>query len=166
MIEQEDLCGAFQGRAVSKSAALGAPYGHRIQFQKLADTAIMPTQGTPDSAGYDLYASESVRFAPGDRKTIPLGFATALPRDIHARIESRSGMALTGMVVLTGVIDADYRGEWKVIMQNFGRETVRIAAGARVAQAVLRPTLRAAWETTDALEDTSRGGGGFGSTGG
>lgn len=138
---------------------------YSIQFQKLDYLATLPTRGSDQAAGYDLYASEEVTIPAGGRGTIPLGFATAMPSDIHARIESRSGMALKGYVVLTGVIDADYRGEWKVIMGNFTNEPLVVAIGDRVAQAVLRPTLTAVFGLVETLSETSRGGGGFGSTG-
>lgn len=139
--------------------------GRTIKIKMLSDAATVPTKGTPDSAGFDLYAAHNQQVAPGQRTTIALGFSTELPPDVHARIESRSGNALKGYVVLTGVIDSDYRGEWKVIVQNFSFEPWEIAPGDRVAQAVLRPTLSAAFEEVDELTDTARGAGGFGSTG-
>lgn len=136
-----------------------------VKFRRLNDNAKVPTCGTPDSAGYDLYASEETTLDPGDRVTIPLGFATEIDSKIHGRIESRSGMALRGLVVLTGVIDADYRGEWKVIMQNFSQEKVVLAIGERVAQVVFRPTVAVQFQTVEELSETSRQAGGFGSTG-
>lgn len=138
---------------------------HRIQFQALHENAKIPAKGSDLAAGYDLYAVEDQVIHPGEKTTIPLGFATALPPEIHARIESRSGNALKGYVVLTGVIDADYRGEWKVIVANLSNMPWQIAAGDRVAQVVLRPTLEALLEPVEALDSTSRGAGGFGSTG-
>ncbi len=136
------------------------------KIMKLNPNAILPQQATPGSAGYDLYAVESYTIRPGDIVTIPLGFSTELDWKIHGRIESRSGMAIKGLVVLTGVIDCDYRGEWKVIMQNTTRDSVhQINAGDRIAQVVFRPTVYPVFETVEKLTDTARGTGGFGSTG-
>lgn len=124
-----------------------------------------PRQGSPHAAGYDLFAAEALDLLPGEIVKIPLGFATEMHPDIHCRIESRSGLALRGLVVLTGVIDADYRGEWNVIMMNVGKEPHRVAKGDRVAQGVFRPTVRVAFQEVSELSDTSRGVSGFGSTG-
>lgn len=137
----------------------------RVQFLALSPDAIMPKRGSPYSAGYDLYAADEVSLHSDETVLVPLGFATEMPVDIHGRIESRSGMAVKGLVVLTGVIDADYRGEWKVILRNVNRDVVRIAKGERVAQVVFRPTVPVAFETASELAESSRGAGGFGSTG-
>jgi dUTP pyrophosphatase len=136
-----------------------------VKILRLRPDAVVPVQGTPSSAGYDLVAAENMTIHVGEIVKIPLGFCTELHPEIHCRIESRSGMALKGLVVLTGVIDSDYRGEWHVIMCNFGKEVQWVAKGDRVAQAVLRPNVRAHWERVSELSDTSRGAGGFGSTG-
>ncbi len=136
-----------------------------VEFLPLVPAAVAPALGTTSAAGYDLAVPAAVTLQPGQRTAIPLGFALALPAHLHGRIESRSGLALKGMVVLTGVIDADYRGELKVIMQNFSSEPHTFAAGDRVAQLVLRRTEHVAFETVQLLDSTERGGGGFGSTG-
>lgn len=137
----------------------------QVKFLRMHPNTIIPVRGTDGSAGYDLFTVTEVTLAPGDRMAIPLGFATDMPREIHGRIESRSGMALRGLVVLTGVIDSDYRGEWKVIMQNFSTEEVVFPPGARIAQVVFRPTMRVAFSDAESLSVTSRDAGGFGSTG-
>lgn len=136
-----------------------------VKFMKLREDAVKPSRATPYSAGYDLVSPDAVELAPGQITAIPLGFATEMPGFLHCRIESRSGMALKGLAVVTGVIDADYRGEWKVILGNFSGEAQRIAAGDRVAQAVFRPTVSCTIELVEQLEDSQRGQGGFGSTG-
>jgi dUTP pyrophosphatase len=136
-----------------------------VEIMCLTEGVIVPTQGSSDAAGYDLVASEAITFHVGEIKAIRLGFATAMPEDIHCRIESRSGMALKGMVVMTGVIDADYRGEWKVIMGNFSGTIQHVARGDRVAQAVWRPTVRVTFRPCTELSESIRGAGGFGSTG-
>jgi dUTP pyrophosphatase len=137
----------------------------KMQFKALHASASVPKLGSATAAGYDLTTPEQVVLKPGQRTTIKLGFAVAIPETLHGRIESRSGLALKGLVVLTGVIDADYRGELMVIMQNFSDSTHTFAAGDRVAQLVLRPTVHVAVEVVEALSDTARGSGGFGSTG-
>jgi dUTP pyrophosphatase len=136
-----------------------------VNITPLREGVIIPKKGSLQAAGYDLVAVEDVTIHVGEITKIPLGFATALHPDIHCRIESRSGMALKGAVVVTGVIDADYRGEWNVIMINLGKSVLNIAKGDRVAQAVFRPTVRAHFEPTVELSETRRGVGGFGSTG-
>lgn len=137
----------------------------QIKFMQLHSDATLPTRGSPLAAGYDLFASEDVTFLEDEVKAIPLGFATALPTDIHGRVESRSGRALDSWIVVTGVIDADYRGEWKVLMANYSGETRTIKAGDKIAQVVFRQTIIRDFKIVDALDDTARGAGGFGSTG-
>lgn len=140
-------------------------YG-QVEFRRLHPDAVLPAGGTKLAAGLDLVTPESVTFAPGERKAIPLGFALAIPDVLHGRIESRSGLALKGLVVLTGVIDADYRGELMVIMQNFSDKKHEFAAGDRVAQLVLRPTVEVPLTVVESFTtDSERGSGGFGSTG-
>lgn len=138
----------------------------KILIKLLHPNAKIPTLGTDQSAGYDLYAVEDTVIEPDGRWAIPLGFATVLPEDIHGRIESRSGLALNkGALVATGVIDADYRGEWKVIMYNYSSTPLEIKVGERIAQVVLRPTIQRKFEAVDELQESARGTGGFGSTG-
>lgn len=137
----------------------------KVYFLPVTAGVRIPEKGTPDSAGFDLKASEDTVIEPYAITTIPLGFSTSMPSNIHCRIESRSGMALRGAVVLTGVIDADYRGEWKVIMRNFNKDPLIIVKGDRVAQAVFRETLRIAFSMASELSESRRGAGGFGSTG-
>lgn len=142
------------------------PYYGSVEFVRLHPDAVLPAGGTKLAAGLDLVTPESITFAPGERKAIPLGFALAIPDVLHGRIESRSGLALKGLVVLTGVIDADYRGELKVIMQNFSDQKYEFAAGDRVAQLVLRPTVEVPLAVVESFTtDSERGSGGFGSTG-
>lgn len=136
-----------------------------VKFLPLYPEARLPVRGTELAAGYDLHAPRAVVLQPGERTRIPLGFALGLPADLHGRIESRSSLALKGLVVLTGVIDADYRGEVAVIMQNFSNEVHEFAPGDRVAQLVLRRTEVRWFEPVSSLDSTERGAGGFGSTG-
>ena len=152
--------------SASEHARISQDGIYSTEIVLMNENAKVPTLGTPVSAGYDLYAAEDVHIPPFGIATIPLGFATNMPNSIHGRIESRSGMAIKGKVVLTGVIDADYRGEWKVIMGNLTAETVEVAMGDRVAQVVFRPTVHTAFDVVEQLTGASeRGTGGFGSTG-
>ncbi len=145
--------------------SLDFPIPSYIKIELLNDQAKIPVLGSDTAAGFDLYAIRNQTVSPGSPVTIPLGFSTELPDSIHGRIESRSGMALRGLVVLTGVIDSDYRGEWKVIVQATTNQSHEIKAGDRIAQVVFRPTIRPRFTTVEMLTDTARGTGGFGSTG-
>jgi len=141
------------------------PNLNTVEFLPLNEDASIPKHGSVLAAGYDLHASEDVTIEWGSVGLIPLGFATAMPEGIHGRIESRSGWALKGYVVLTGVIDADYRGEWKVIMGNFSGQKLDVKKGDRVAQVVFRDTVQVAFHGVSELSESARGAGGFGSTG-
>ena len=132
----------------------------------------LPAYETQDAAGMDLRAavpSDAPLFlAAGARAPVPTGIAIALPPGHEAQVRPRSGLALkSGVTALNspGTIDADYRGEIRVILINHGQESVTISRGDRIAQLVIAPVTRASWEETDSLDDTARGAGGFGSTG-
>ncbi len=130
----------------------------------------LPSYATAGAAGMDLLAAivEPVTIAPGGRALIPTGLAVALPPGHELQIRPRSGLALKHGIVVPnspGTIDEDYRGEIGVILLNAGTEAFRIERGTRVAQAVLAPVLRAVWQESEALQQTPRASGGFGSTG-
>ncbi len=130
----------------------------------------LPAYATEGAAGMDLRAAivEALTIAPGARALIPTGLAVALPPGHELQIRPRSGLALRHGIVLPnspGTIDEDYRGEIGVILLNAGSEAFRIERGARIAQAVLAPVLRAVWQESEELQQTARAGGGFGSTG-
>jgi len=130
----------------------------------------LPRYATADSAGVDLTAAVDAALVlpPGERAAVPTGLAMALPRGWEGQVRPRSGLALKqGLTVLNspGTIDADYRGEIRVILINLGREPVTIARGERIAQLVIAPVSRAEWHVTTDLAPTGRGAGGFGSTG-
>lgn len=130
----------------------------------------LPAYATPDSAGLDLMAAitEPMRIEPGSRAMVPTGLAIALPRGFEAQVRPRSGLAAkNGVTVLNspGTIDADYRGEIKVILINHGAEPFSVERGLRIAQMVVAPVTRIAWDEQGALDETARGAGGFGSTG-
>jgi dUTP pyrophosphatase len=131
-----------------------------------------PAQQTKGAAGVDLLAalplSEPLILQPGERAAVPTGIAIALPENYEAQVRPRSGLALHhGVTVLNapGTIDADYRGEVKVILVNHGAEPFAIRRGDRIAQLVVAPVAAVAFVETEMLDDTERGDGGFGSTG-
>jgi dUTP pyrophosphatase len=130
----------------------------------------LPAYATEGAAGMDLVAAvtEPVVVAPGQRALIPTGLAIALPAGFELQVRPRSGLALRNGIVLPnspGTIDEDYRGEIQVIVMNAGSEPFRVERGTRIAQAVLAPVVRAAWEEVESLDLTTRNEGGFGSTG-
>lgn len=130
----------------------------------------LPAYATEGAAGMDLLAAvaEPVTIAPGQRMLIPTGLAIALPPGYELQIRPRSGLALKNGIVLPnspGTIDEDYRGEIGVIVLNTGADPFVVARGTRIAQAVLAPVVRAAWDEVGDLDATARNEGGFGSTG-
>jgi dUTP pyrophosphatase len=130
----------------------------------------LPAYATALSAGVDLRAAltEPLALAPGQRALIPTGLAMALPAGYEAQIRPRSGLAVKhGITCLNspGTIDADYRGEIKVLLINFGQEIFNIARGERIAQMLVAPVLQVAFEKAVALDETQRGAGGFGHSG-
>ena len=130
----------------------------------------LPAYATAGAAGMDLLAAVDapVVIPPGGRALVPTGLAVAVPPGHELQVRPRSGLALRHGVVLPnspGTIDEDYRGELLVILLNAGDAPFTVERGMRVAQAVLAPVLRACWREVEALDDTSRGSGGFGSTG-
>jgi len=128
----------------------------------------LPDYATPASAGVDLRAVEKCVLQPGERALVPTGMRIALPVGYEAQVRPRSGLALKHGITLPnspGTIDADYRGEIQVIMQNLGSAPFVIEPGDRIAQMVVAPVSHVSWVEADALEETERGSGGFGSTG-
>ncbi|GIV44584.1 MAG: deoxyuridine 5'-triphosphate nucleotidohydrolase [Bacteroidia bacterium] len=130
----------------------------------------LPEYATDASAGVDLRAniSETIVLKPLERTLIPTGLFLELPIGFEAQIRPRSGLAFKyGITVLNspGTIDADYRGEIKVLLVNLSNENFQINDGDRIAQMVIAKHERASWQCVDSLEETARGAGGFGSTG-
>jgi dUTP pyrophosphatase len=130
----------------------------------------LPAYATPLSAGVDLRAAlgEALALAPMQRALVPTGLSIALPKGYEAQIRPRSGLALKhGISCLNspGTIDADYRGEVKVLLINFGQEVFNIVRGERIAQMVVAPALQVAFEAVAGLDETARGAGGFGHSG-
>ena len=143
----------------------------KVNFKKLDKNAHAPTYGSQFAAGADLYAltgGETVRFAPGETKMIHTGLAVEIPEGYAGLIYARSGIATKrGLAPANkvGVIDSDYRGEVMVSLHNHSGAEQEIADGERIAQLVIAPFLAAEFCEAEALSDTVRGEGGFGSTG-
>ncbi len=130
----------------------------------------LPAYATALSAGMDLAAAvaEDIVLEPGTRALVPTGLAIALPEGFEAQVRPRSGLAVEhGITVLNapGTIDSDYRGEVQIALVNLGQAPFTVRRGARIAQLVVAPVGRVTWRETDALPETARGQGGFGSTG-
>ena len=132
----------------------------------------LPAYETAGSAGMDVRAAvpegEPMVLAPGERAMVPTGLSVAIPQGYEIQVRPRSGLAAKhGLTCLNtpGTIDSDYRGEVKVILVNLGQDAFTIQRGERIAQLVLAPVTRLAWQAVDSLDETERGAGGFGSTG-
>ncbi|PWN51790.1 putative dUTP pyrophosphatase [Violaceomyces palustris] len=129
--------------------------------------AKLPTRGSASAAGYDLYASERVTIEKGKRKVVQTGISLAIPEGCYGRVAPRSGLASKhGIDVGAGVIDSDYRGLLGVLLFNFGESDFAINEGDRIAQLVIERIATPEVEEVDSLDETVRGAGGFGSTGG
>jgi dUTP pyrophosphatase len=144
----------------------------RVRIARLrgAEDLPLPSRATSGSSGFDLHAAVDTdqTIAPGDRALIPTGLRIAVPPGYEAQVRPRSGLALRHGIVLPnapGTIDSDYRGEIRVILLNAGTEPFAVRRGDRIAQLVIAPVARAAFELVDELDGTARGAGGFGHTG-
>lgn len=128
----------------------------------------LPSYASEGAAGLDIVAGEELTLMPGERHAVATGFAFAIPAGYEVQVRPRSGLALKhGITCLNtpGTIDSDYRGEVKVILANLGPEPFEIRRGERIAQLVPAPVLKARFAEVEELDATSRGSGGFGSTG-
>lgn len=142
-----------------------------VKIKRLKENAQIPTYGTNDAAGADLYAciDEEMVIAPGETKLVPTGISLEIPVGYAGLIYARSGLATKRDLApanKVGVVDSDYRGEFMVALHNHGNVEQRIEAGERVAQLVITPYLKAIFNEVEELdENTDRGTNGFGSTG-
>ena len=129
----------------------------------------LPEYATAGAAGMDVLSAEDVTLVPGARHAVATGLALAIPAGFEIQVRPRSGLALKHGISVPnapGTIDSDYRGELKVILINLGTADFAVRRGDRIAQLVLAPVVRASWLKVDELDETARGEGGFGSTGG
>lgn len=140
----------------------------RLLVEKINEKAIIPFQAYEGDAGMDLFSVDEVTLKPMERKLIHTGIKIQLPKNTEAQIRPRSGLALkNGITVLNapGTIDEGYRGEIGIILINLGQNNFKITEGMKIAQMVIKPTLSLKVEQVVELTETSRGEGGFGSTG-
>ncbi len=142
----------------------------KIRVKKLKEKAILPTYGSVEAAGADLYAclDENIVIGPGESAFIPTGLAMEIPKGYAGLIYARSGLACKrGLAPANkvGVVDSDYRGEFMVVLHNHGNTTQEIAHGERIAQLVITPVFTPGFTEVSELTDTDRSAGGFGSTG-
>ena len=141
-----------------------------ILIKRFSDKVVMPKYETEGSSGLDLAAhiNESVEIKPGSTAIIPTGLAVSIPKNFEIQIRPRSGLAAKNQISVLntpGTIDADYRGELKIILINLSAKSFLVENGARIAQMVLCPVVKADLKEVKTLDDTKRGSGGFGSTG-
>lgn len=143
---------------------------NNIHVKKLSPNAILPTYGSAEAAGADLYAclDEPIVIEPGETAWIPTGLALEVPRGCAGLVYARSSLGVKrGLAPANkvGVIDSDYRGEVRVVLLNHGKVSQTIEHGERIAQILITPVLTPAYKEVEQLSDTQRGVGGFGSTG-
>ena len=141
-----------------------------ILIKRLSKTISMPKYETTGSSGMDLAADidEKIEIKPGETKIISTGLSVSIPQEFEIQIRPRSGLAAKHQLSVLntpGTIDADYRGEIKVILINLGKKTFIVEKGLRIAQMILCPLVKAKIKEVDTLDGTARGSGGFGSTG-
>ncbi|MEA2063414.1 MAG: dUTP diphosphatase [Gemmatimonadota bacterium] len=138
----------------------------KLPFQLDAEGVEAPSYAHPGDAGFDLRASRECVIEPGGRHLVPTGLRFAIPPGFVGLIWDRSGLAAKhGMHCLAGVVDSGYRGEVKVVLRNLGKGPFTVERGMRIAQMLVQPVASAGLVRVESLEDSSRGEGGFGSTG-
>ncbi|HYW73992.1 MAG TPA: dUTP diphosphatase [Pyrinomonadaceae bacterium] len=135
-------------------------------FKRLDPQAILPERGSLHAAGLDLHSIEPVRLMPGQRALVRTGLAVAIPGGHYGRVAPRSGLATrSGIDVLAGVIDADYRGEIQCLLYNTGAEAIELPSQSKICQLIIEKIITPAAEWVEELTETTRGAQGFGSTG-
>jgi dUTP pyrophosphatase len=134
---------------------------------KLLDVhGFVPTRGSEQAAGLDIYSSINITIPAGERRTVKTNISVEIPPKYYGRIAPRSGLAnKNGIDVLAGVVDSDYRGELLVILYNTGKEDFVVNRGDRIAQLIIEPYIAPVIEVVEELDETARGASGFGSTG-
>ena len=141
-----------------------------VLIKRLSKNIELPKYETNGSSGMDLSANvdKQIKIEPGKTSIVPTGISVSIPKNFEIQIRSRSGLAAKSQISVLnspGTIDADYRGELKVILINLGNKTFVVEKGTRIAQMVLCPIVKVKFKEVDNLDDTDRGAGGFGSTG-
>jgi dUTP pyrophosphatase len=136
-----------------------------LKVKKIHPAAKLPVYSHPGDAGMDLFSCADKTLAPGELYPVPTGIQMAIPRGFVGLIWDKSGVSLKGVHRLAGVVDAGYRGEVQVVLVNLGREPYEVKAGMKIAQMLIQPVQSVEIRESESLDDTSRGNGGFGSTG-
>ena len=137
-----------------------------LSFKRLDSRATLPSRGSASAAGLDLYSIEDITIGPKQRVLAHTGLAVAIPEGHYGRIAPRSGLALrTGLDILSGVIDADYRGEIGCLLYNSGDETIHLPAQSKICQLIIEKIITPTAVWAEGISETDRGSGGFGSTG-
>ena len=136
-----------------------------LRVKRIHPEAKLPVYGHPGDAGLDLFSVIEREIGPGEVFAVPTGIQVALPAGHVGLVWDKSGIALKGVHRLAGVIDAGYRGEVQVVMINLGPAPFAVRKGMKIAQMLVQPVVTVSVVETDSLDDTSRGQGGFGSTG-
>ena len=137
----------------------------KLKVKRIHPDAKIPMQGSVHSAGFDLYSIEDYELQAGETHAFPTGISMEIPEGKACFFWDRSGMGFKGIHRFAGLIDSDYRGEFKVILNNSTKQVFKINKGDRIAQGVIQDYYKPEFEETDDLSDTQRGAGGFGSTG-
>jgi deoxyuridine 5'-triphosphate nucleotidohydrolase len=137
-----------------------------LRFKQLDPKAVLPSRGSSQSAGLDIYAIEDLTIQPGERALARTGLAVAIPEGYYGRLAPRSGLATQkGLDTLAGVIDADYRGEIGCLLYNAGEHSIHLAAQSKICQLIIERIITPTAVWADEISDTERGSDGFGSTG-
>lgn len=137
-----------------------------LKFKLLSPNAKLPQYAHPDDAGFDLYSTETVTLKAGQRHTFQLGLVSEIPVGWFVSIRDKSGLASKhGLHTMGGVIDSGYRGEWAVVLINHGGQEYTVEKGDKIAQGILQQAPQAEIVEVSELSETTRGDGGFGSTG-
>ncbi len=136
-----------------------------LKVKRIHPDAKIPVYGHPGDAGMDLFADVDRSLAPGEVFAVPTGIQVAIPAGSVGLIWDKSGISLRGVHRLAGVVDAGYRGEVQVVMINLGKEPFAVKKGMKIAQMLIQPVTGVTIVESETLDDTSRGQGGFGSTG-
>jgi dUTP pyrophosphatase len=136
-----------------------------IKIRKMTPNAKAPAYAHAGDAGMDLFSCVEMTLAPGETRPVPTGIQMAIPQGYVGLVWDKSGISIMGVHRLAGVVDAGYRGEVRVVMVNLGTEPFEIKPGMKIAQMLIQPVEAPTIVESESLDDTSRGAGGFGSTG-